>query len=123
MVLPGYPPEDLLLRASFVEENLAAWREVAGSARGVTVVAGFVDRDGKGRVYNAAGVAADGQVLGVYRKMHLPNYGVFDEMRYFRRGAAPGISRWATPASGSRSARISGCAGGRWRGRQRGGLA
>jgi NAD+ synthase (glutamine-hydrolysing) len=91
MVLPGYPPEDLLLRASFVEENLAAWREVAGSARGVTVVAGFVDRDGKGRVYNAAGVATDGRVLGVYRKMHLPNYGVFDEMRYFRRGTDPGI--------------------------------
>ena len=91
MVLPGYPPEDLLLRASFVEENLAAWREVAGSARGVTVVAGFVDRDGKGRACNAAGVAADGRVLGVYRKMHLPNYGVFDEMRYFRRGTEPGI--------------------------------
>ena len=91
MVLPGYPPEDLLLRASFVEENLAAWREVAGSARGVTVVAGFVDRDGKGRVCNAAGVATDGRVLGVYRKMHLPNYGVFDEMRYFRRGTEPGI--------------------------------
>ena len=91
MVLPGYPPEDLLLRASFVEENLAAWREVAGSARGVTVVAGFVDRDGKGWVWNAAGVAADGRVLGVYRKMHLPNYGVFDEMRYFRRGTEPGI--------------------------------
>ncbi|HEY5461460.1 MAG TPA: NAD+ synthase [Deferrimonas sp.] len=91
MVLPGYPPEDLLLRASFVEENLAAWREVAGSARGVTVVAGFVDRDGKGRVRNAAGVAADGRVLGVYHKMHLPNYGVFDEMRYFRRGTEPGI--------------------------------
>ena len=91
MVLPGYPPEDLLLRASFVEENLAAWREVAGSARGVTVVAGFVDRDAKGRACNAAGVAADGRVLGVYRKMHLPNYGVFDEMRYFRRGTEPGI--------------------------------
>jgi NAD+ synthase (glutamine-hydrolysing) len=91
MVLPGYPPEDLLLRASFVEENLAAWREVAGSARGMTVVAGFVDRDAKGRVYNAAGVAADGRVLGVYRKMHLPNYGVFDEMRYFRRGTEPAI--------------------------------
>ncbi|HLO10038.1 MAG TPA: nitrilase-related carbon-nitrogen hydrolase, partial [Desulfobacteria bacterium] len=57
MVLPGYPPEDLLLRASFVEENLAAWREVAENARGVAVVAGFVDRDGKGRVCNAAGVA------------------------------------------------------------------
>jgi len=91
MAIPGYPPEDLLLRASFVEENLAGWREVAGSARGVTVVAGFVDRDPKGRVYNAAGVAADGRVLGVYRKMHLPNYGVFDEMRYFRRGTEPGI--------------------------------
>jgi NAD+ synthase (glutamine-hydrolysing) len=91
MVLPGYPPEDLLLRASFVEENLAAWREVAGSARGVTVVAGFVDRDGKGGVWNAAGVAAGGRVLGVYRKMYLPNYGVFDEMRYFRRGTEPGI--------------------------------
>ncbi len=89
MVLPGYPPEDLLLRHSFVEENLAAWREVAKSARGVTVVAGFVDRDGKGGVCNAAGVAADGRVLGVYRKMHLPNYGVFDEMRYFRRGTEP----------------------------------
>ena len=89
MVLPGYPPEDLLLRPSFVEENLAAWREVAGSARGVAVVAGFVGRDEKGRVYNAAGVAADGRVLGVYRKMNLPNYGVFDEMRYFRRGTEP----------------------------------
>ncbi|HAM33223.1 MAG TPA: NAD+ synthase [Deltaproteobacteria bacterium] len=89
MVLPGYPPEDLLLRASFVEENLAAWREVAGSVRGVTVVAGFVDRDARGRVCNAAGVAEGGRVLGVYRKMHLPNYGVFDEMRYFRRGTEP----------------------------------
>ncbi len=91
MVLPGYPPEDLLLRSSFIEENLAAWREVAGGARGVTVVAGFVDRDGKGRVCNVAGVAADGRVLGIYRKMHLPNYGVFDEMRYFRRGTEPRI--------------------------------
>jgi NAD+ synthase (glutamine-hydrolysing) len=98
MVLPGYPPEDLLLRASFVEENLAAWREVAGSSRGVTVVAGFVDRDRRGRVYNAAGVAADGRVVGVYRKMHLPNYGVFDEMRYFRRGTKPMVC----PVGGAR---------------------
>jgi len=89
MVLPGYPPEDLLLRSSFVEENLAAWKEVAGSVRGVAVVAGFVDRDAGGRVFNAAGVAAGGRTLGVYRKMHLPNYGVFDEMRYFRRGTEP----------------------------------
>ncbi|GAB4232207.1 MAG: NAD+ synthase [Deltaproteobacteria bacterium] len=98
MFLPGYPPEDLLLRASFVEENLAAWREVAGSVRGVTVVAGFVDRDAKGRLFNAAGVASGGRTLGVYRKMHLPNYGVFDEMRYFRRGAEPMVF----PVAGSR---------------------
>jgi NAD+ synthase (glutamine-hydrolysing) len=91
MVLTGYPPEDLLLRASFVEENLAAWREVAGSTGDMTVVAGFVDRDEKGRVWNAAGVAAGGTVLGVYRKMNLPNYGVFDEMRYFCRGTEPKV--------------------------------
>jgi len=89
MVIPGYPPEDLLLRASFVEENLAAWREVAGSVRGIAVVAGFVDRDSKGRAYNAAGIASDGRPIGVYRKMHLPNYGVFDEVRYFRKGTEP----------------------------------
>ncbi len=89
MAIPGYPPEDLLLRSSFVEENLAAWREVAKEVRGITLVAGFVDRDASGRLYNAAGVAAGGRVVGVYRKMYLPNYGVFDEMRYFRRGTGP----------------------------------
>ncbi len=89
LALPGYPPEDLLLRASFVEENLAAWRELAGSIRGVAAVVGFVDRGKDGRNYNAAGIASGGRVRGVYRKMHLPNYGVFDEDRYFRRGKEP----------------------------------
>jgi len=98
MAIPGYPPEDLLLRASFVEENLAAWRDVAGSVRGVTAVAGFADQDAKGRPYNAAGIAAGGRALGVYRKMHLPNYGVFDEVRYFRRGKDPMVF----PVGGSR---------------------
>jgi NAD+ synthase (glutamine-hydrolysing) len=89
LAIPGYPPEDLLLRSSFIEKNLAAWDEVAGGVRGITAVVGFVDRDAKGRTYNAAGVAANGRPLGVYRKMHLPNYGVFDEMRYFHRGTEP----------------------------------
>jgi NAD+ synthetase len=89
MVVTGYPPEDLLLRASFLEENLAAGRKVAGSVRGITAVVGFADRDAKGRAYNAAGIAAGGRALGVYRKMHLPNYGVFDEVRYFGRGREP----------------------------------
>jgi len=81
-----------------VEENLAAWREVAGSARGVTVVAGFVDRDGKGRVWNAAGVAADGRVLGVYRKMHLP------QLRRLRRDAIlpPGTEAMIFPVGDAR---------------------
>jgi NAD+ synthase (glutamine-hydrolysing) len=90
MVVTGYPPEDLLLRASFLEENLAGWREVAAGVRGITAVVGFADRDAKGRAYNAAGIAGGGRVRGVYRKMHLPNYGVFDEVRYFGRGREPG---------------------------------
>jgi NAD+ synthase (glutamine-hydrolysing) len=89
LFVTGYPPEDLILRASFLEENLAAWRDVARSVRGITAVVGFADRDAQGRAYNAAGIAAGGRVRGVYRKMHLPNYGVFDEMRYFGRGREP----------------------------------
>ncbi len=89
LAIPGYPPEDLLLRSSFVERNLAAWNEVARGVQGITAVVGFVDRDGKGRAYNAAGVAANGRPVAVYRKMHLPNYGVFDELRYFHRGTEP----------------------------------
>ena len=93
LAIPGYPPEDLLLRSSFVERNVAAWEEVARGVSGVTAVVGFAHRDGKGQVYNAAGIAADGRSVGVYRKMHLPNYGVFDEMRYFHRGAKPLVFR------------------------------
>ena len=93
LAVTGYPPEDLLLRASFVGENVAAWEEIARKVTGITAVVGFADRDRKGNVYNAAGVASGGKVRGVYRKMHLPNYGVFDEVRYFRRGKEPGLFR------------------------------
>jgi NAD+ synthase (glutamine-hydrolysing) len=89
LAITGYPPEDLLLRPSFVSENIEAWRAVASVVKGITAVVGFADRDERGRVYNAAGVASGGRVRGVYRKMRLPNYGVFDEMRYFRRGSDP----------------------------------
>ncbi len=89
LALTGYPAEDLLLRASFVEENIAAWRDIARRISGVAAVVGFADRDTKGNTYNAAGIASGGRVRGVYRKMHLPNYGVFDEVRYFRRGKEP----------------------------------
>jgi NAD+ synthase (glutamine-hydrolysing) len=89
LAITGYPPEDLLLRPSFVAENVAAWRELARAIRGITAVVGFADVDERGRVYNAAGVAAGGRAAGVYRKNRLPNYGVFDEERYFRKGSEP----------------------------------
>ena len=93
LAVTGYPPEDLLLRASFVRENVEAWDEIARKVRGITAVVGFADRDRRGNVYNAAGIASGGKARGVYRKMHLPNYGVFDELRYFRRGREPLLFR------------------------------
>jgi len=84
LVLTGYPPEDLLLKPSFVEANLAALDEVAARTGRCAAVVGFVDR---GRdLYNAAAMCAGGQVLGTYRKRSLPNYAVFDEQRYFAPG-------------------------------------
>ncbi len=100
LALTGYPAEDLLLRASFVEENIAAWRDIASRTTGIAAVVGFADRDAKGNTYNAAGIAAGGRVRGVYRKMHLPNYGVFDEVRYFRRGKEPYVFRAAGSSVG-----------------------
>ena len=93
LALTGSPPEDLLLRSSFIEENLVAWRDLARKISGIAAVVGFVDRGKDGRIYNAAGIASRGRVRGVYRKMHLPNYGVFDEVRYFRRGKEPFLFR------------------------------
>jgi NAD+ synthase (glutamine-hydrolysing) len=89
----GYPPEDLLLRPSFVEANVAAWKDIAHRTKGIAAVVGFVDRDVEGNNYNAAGIASGGRIKGVYRKMHLPNYGVFDEVRYFRPGDEPFVFR------------------------------
>jgi NAD+ synthase (glutamine-hydrolysing) len=85
LFLTGYPPEDLLLKPSFIRDNLRQLEKVAGAARGIAVVVGFVDMEQD--IYNAAAFAAEGVVKGVYHKYYLPNYGVFDEERYFRRGA------------------------------------
>ena len=98
LAVPGYPPEDLLLRPGFVEENLAALAEVAAHSAQVTTIVGFVDRvggvthldDAMPRILaNAAAVLAGGGIVGVYHKVLLPNYGVFDEARYFAQGADP----------------------------------
>ena len=85
MAIPGYPPEDLLFKPSFIRANVDAMNRVVAASRGITVVVGFVDLQGD--VFNAAAVAHDGQLLGVYHKMYLPNYGVFDEDRYFKAGS------------------------------------
>ena len=87
LALTGYPPEDLVLRRGFVEANLAALERVRDATSGlhVTAIVGFVDYAHD--VFNAAAVLHDGELCGVYHKQYLPNYGVFDEARYFRPGA------------------------------------
>ena len=82
--IPGYPPEDLLLKPDFVRANLHALDEVARDTRGIAAVIGFVDQGA--HLYNAAAVCVDGERVGVYHKQRLPNYGVFDEKRYFHPG-------------------------------------
>jgi NAD+ synthase (glutamine-hydrolysing) len=84
LAICGYPPEDLLLKPQFIAENQRALAKVAGATNGITAIVGFVD--GREDVYNAAALLHDGRVAGVYHKAHLPNYGVFDEDRYFRAG-------------------------------------
>jgi len=81
MVIPGYMPEDLLLKPSFIERSIERTRALAPLTRGMTVLVGTVERDID--LYNAAVVLHDGQWIGSHRKRYLPNYGVFDENRYF----------------------------------------
>jgi NAD+ synthase (glutamine-hydrolysing) len=85
LALPGYPPEDLLLKPSFVHANEQALNKIAAEVHGIVAVTGFAHLAGD--LYNAAAVCADGEVKGVYHKHYLPTYGVFDEDRYFHRGS------------------------------------
>ena len=82
--IPGYPPEDLLLMPHFVDANLEYLQEIITASESITVLVGFVDR--KDDIYNAAALIHDGTLEAVYHKIHLPNYGVFDERRYFQPG-------------------------------------
>src|SRR5919198_4535345 len=89
LCLTGYPPEDLLLNPDFLDAARAALDELAAQTRGIVALVGFPERGDD--VYNAAAVLADGRVAAVYRKIHLPNYGVFDEQRYFQAGTEPAL--------------------------------
>ena len=84
LALTGYPPEDLLLKPQFIEDNIGALGEIRERVGDFVVIAGFVDR--KNDIYNAAAVLHKKKLIDVYHKMHLPNYGVFDEFRYFQAG-------------------------------------
>ena len=90
LVVTGYPPEDLLLRPGFVRSAEESLRQIAGAVRGIVAIVGAPYADGE-RLYNVAAVCADGEVKERVRKQLLPNYGVFDEVRYFTPGtdAAP----------------------------------
>lgn len=85
LALTGYPPEDLLLKPHFVCENRRALDRVIAAAADLVVIVGFVDSDGSD-IYNAAAVIVNGKLVESYHKTFLPNYGVFDEERYFQSG-------------------------------------
>ena len=82
--ITGYPPEDLLLKPHFAEEADAALRDLASDVRDIVAVVGYPQLADD--LYNTAAILAAGDVAATYRKRYLPNYGVFDEQRYFARG-------------------------------------
>src|SRR5262245_50738029 len=84
LAVTGYPPEDLLLRPAFVRAARRSLDEIAGATDGITALVGFPSFEGD--LYNACAVCSEGEVRAVYRKRFLPNYGVFDEERYFASG-------------------------------------
>lgn len=101
LVITGYPPEDLLFKSQFVADNVRALNEITQACRGLVAVIGYVGQGdqsdahssrpsivsaGPRTLYNAAALIADRKLVGSYRKWHLPNYGVFDESRYFHSG-------------------------------------
>ncbi|MBX3329842.1 MAG: NAD+ synthase [Nitrospira sp.] len=101
LAITGYPPEDLLLKPQFVADNLRALKEIAQACRGLVAVVGYVGQEdqinshssrrsivsaGRHTLYNSAALIADRKLVGSYRKWYLPNYGVFDESRYFHPG-------------------------------------
>ena len=105
LALSGYPPEDLVLRRDFLEAVREALDELAAEIEEIVALVGFperIERDSDPRAnplidplpppaHNSLAVLADGEVRGIYRKLHLPNYGVFDERRYFEPGDQPAL--------------------------------
>jgi NAD+ synthase (glutamine-hydrolysing) len=89
LAVTGYPPEDLLLKEHFLADARETLERIAARARGIVALVGFPERADD--VYNACAVLADGSVQAIYRKVYLPNYGVFDEQRYFQSGGGGAV--------------------------------
>ena len=85
LAITGYPPEDLLFKPQFIKQNKEKLNKIIEHCSDIVVVVGFVDSDGD--IYNAAAVLYNQNLVGVYHKFYLPNYGVFDENRYFQAGS------------------------------------
>jgi len=100
--ITGYPPEDLLLRESFIGKNFAVLEEIATYSGSSSAIIGFVDRslnedstdNFDRKISNAAAIVQNGDVKGIYHKCFLPNYSVFDEARYFAKGNNPADLFW-----------------------------
>ncbi|GAB4488499.1 MAG: NAD+ synthase [Thermodesulfovibrionales bacterium] len=86
LALTGYPPEDLLLKPRFIADSVSELQRICSWIHGIAAVVGFVEQR-RGELYNAAAVISGGRIADVYHKVLLPNYGVFDEHRYFRPGS------------------------------------
>ncbi|MEK7238595.1 MAG: NAD+ synthase, partial [Nitrospirota bacterium] len=84
LAVTGYPPEDLVLKPQFIKDNIDALNEVITASDGIAAIVGFIERDNS--LFNAAAVISNRRLIDVYHKKHLPNYGVFDEYRYFQSG-------------------------------------
>jgi len=85
LAITGYPPEDLLFKKSFIQANVAAMNSIVEASEDVAVVVGYVEQDGID-LFNSAALGYRGRYIDSYRKIFLPNYGVFDEERYFKKG-------------------------------------
>lgn len=84
LAICGYPPEDLLFKPHFIDQNLSSLKQVIEASTAITVIVGYVDA--KNDIYNAAAIIHNGKLIDTYHKIYLPNYGVFDENRYFQAG-------------------------------------
>ncbi|MCS7180771.1 MAG: NAD+ synthase, partial [bacterium] len=90
LAITGYPPEDLLLKKKFVEDNLKAIDEIKKNVKKSIVILGFVNKKNE-KIFNSAGIIFKRKLVGIYNKKILPNYGVFDEKRYFSEGKEIGF--------------------------------